>query len=260
MTEQIRTHPKSFQVGKWFGPSVGTVQLTDDLLSAFLKMTDDLIKDEETQLHGKHLAGRIASERRIYKEDMIKYGVSDFMEGCLKTYAFESAKANGFIKEGVQMQASINSAWVVSQYENEYNPLHNHTGCDISGVLYLKMPNVKGRRQKFLPKVKEGKPDNDGNITFVYNSASQRHGDALENGVAEVEPKDGMMLLFPSYLLHTVYPFLGEEERRCIAFNGQYNLVKAIDEKAADYIAGTLNKPINSTFYNKKKEDMTDYE
>ena len=33
-----------------------------------------------------------------------------------------------------------------SQYENEYNPLHNHTGCDISGVIYLKCPDVKGRR------------------------------------------------------------------------------------------------------------------
>ena len=40
----------------------------------------------------------------------------------------------------------INSAWIVSQYENEYNPAHNHTGCDISAVIYLKVPDVKGRR------------------------------------------------------------------------------------------------------------------
>ena len=32
------------------------------------------------------------------------------------------------------------------------------------------------------------------------------------------------MVMFPSYLLHTVYPFIGKEERRCIAFNGiSYN-------------------------------------
>ena len=29
---------------------------------------------------------------------------------------------------------------------NEYNPIHNHTGCDVSGVIYLKTPDVKGRR------------------------------------------------------------------------------------------------------------------
>ena len=48
--------------------------------------------------------------------------------GCLKTHIFESM---------------INSAWVVSQYENEYNPMHNHTGCDISAVIYLKVSRCK---------------------------------------------------------------------------------------------------------------------
>ena len=43
--------------------------------------------------------------------------------------------------------SEVNSAWVVSQYENEYNPIHNHTGCDVSGVIYLKTPDVKGKKK-----------------------------------------------------------------------------------------------------------------
>ena len=38
------------------------------------------------------------------------------------------------LKRTITFESNVNSAWVVSQYANEYNPLHNHTGCEISGV------------------------------------------------------------------------------------------------------------------------------
>ena len=34
----------------------------------------------------------------------------------------------------------IVSGWFVRQFENEYNPLHIHTGCRMSCVGYLKLP------------------------------------------------------------------------------------------------------------------------
>ena len=73
--------------------------------------------------------------------------------------------------------SEVNSAWIVSQYANEYNPLHNHTGCELSGVIYLKVPDVKGRRNI---ESKKGKPEGDGDINFVYNAASQRNFDIFD--------------------------------------------------------------------------------
>jgi hypothetical protein len=32
-------------------------------------------------------------------------------------------------------------------------------------------------------------------------------------------PEVGDMYVFPGYIQHTVYPFKGDGERRCIAFN-----------------------------------------
>ena len=57
------------------------------------------------------------------------------------------------------------------------------------------------------------------------------------------------MVMFPSYLLHTVYPFVGKEERRCIAFNGTYRILS--DE--GQFVAGDLSKSTNETFYKKDK-------
>ena len=39
-----------------------------------------------------------------------------------------------------------------------------------------------------------------------------------------ISPKVCEMFMWPSNLLHTVYPFLGDEERRSVAWNGTYKL------------------------------------
>ena len=96
---------------------------------------------------------------------------------------------------------NIDSCWVVRQYESEYNPVHSHNG-DVSGVLYLKFPQNR----------KSGK---DGSITFVNSPTF-----FLNRGHLTLTPEIGSIFLFPSYVLHTVYPIReNQEERRCIAFN-----------------------------------------
>ena len=48
-----------------------------------------------------------------------------------------------------------------------------------------------------------------------------------------------LMVLFPSYLLHTVYPFVGKEERRCIAFNANYQILQKLKDGRVNWIAGS---------------------
>ena len=246
MTEQIKTPPKVFDVQKYFGPLFASVTLADDVTNAMIKMTDKIIEDKKSESHGQSLAGVIDKELRIYKSDMDEFGVDQMMESCVRSYLIHCAKQHQKFHENWTYESSINSAWVVSQYENEYNPLHNHTGCDISGVIYLKMPDVKGRRNI---QSKKGKTDNDGDITFVHSAMGQRNHDILEKGIFTITPQVGQMVLFPSYLLHTVYPFIGKEERRCIAFNANYR----IGDENKSFIAGDLSGVQNKTFYTKEK-------
>ena len=115
------------------------------------------------------------------------------------------------------------SAWAVCQFENEYNPVHFHTACNISSVMYLKIP-------KFDKRWKEDRPfkDNsvDGCIEFV-NGITDLMG--MEMGTYRHRPKVGELFLFPSNLLHTVYPFKGDSERRSLAFNIAYQVRKKSD-------------------------------
>ena len=251
MTEQIQTHPTDFKVEKHFGPFFASCMLPQDATDALIKMSDELLSDNTSLLHshGQNLAGVIDKEIKVYKSDMEKAGVDQLIESCVRSYVVHCAKNHGFFKETHTFESMINSAWIVSQYENEYNPLHNHTGCDISAVIYLKCPDVKGRRNL---ESKKGKEDNDGNIAFVHSAMGNRNHDALEKGVINLTPKSGVLLMFPSYLIHTVYPFIGEGERRCLPFNAVYRI---IDDKK-NFVAGNLSGVVNPTFYTEEKPNF----
>ena len=53
--------------------------------------------------------------------------------------------------------------------------------------------------------------------------------DVLDKGVWGFNPQVGDLFIFPSYLLHTVYPFIGNEERRSLAFNAIYRVMDGND-------------------------------
>ena len=246
MTEQIQTHPTNFTVDKHFGPFFASCQLPQEATDALIKMSDELLSDKSSESHGQNLAGVIDKEIKVYKSDMEKAGVDQLIESCVKSYVVHCAKHHNFFKETYTFESMINSAWIVSQYENEYNPMHNHTGCDISAVIYLKTPDVKGRRNI---ESKKGKHDNDGDISFVHSATGQRNFDVFEKGVTNITPSPGLMVMFPSYLIHTVYPFIGEGERRCLPFNAVYRVM----DKNGNFVAGDLSNVVNPTFYEEKK-------
>ena len=113
-------------------------------------------------------------------------------------------------------------------------------------MIYLKVPDVKNRRQL---ESKKDKFDLDGDIMFVHNAPGNRNFDVFEKGMINVTPKPGQLVMFPSYLMHTVYPFIGEGERRCLPFNATYSIFNG----NGGFVAGNLSGVKNPTFYVGKK-------
>ena len=118
-----------------------------------------------------------------------------------------------------QWNSRIGYAWVVSQKEDDYLPVHAHSQLEngyqhskISSVLYLKIPKQM-KRKPDEASIKMGK---DGQIAFTGM------GDAdpfMTTSLYNIQPEVGWFYLYPSTLNHQVYPFKGEGERRSIAFN-----------------------------------------
>ena len=105
----------------------------------------------------------------------------------------------------------ILNLWVVSQFKDEYNPIHYHDG-DISGVGYLKVPKDM-TKNKFL---KNKKDKTNGTIDFINGQRG-----FLSRSIYNIVPKERDLIIFPNYLMHTAYPFNINAERRSFSFNAK---------------------------------------
>lgn len=205
-----------FKLLKPFGPSFGMFEMPDEVTEALLKKSDEILEDKNRVDWGKNLVGQIAEEPWISNEQLEEIGALKYLEGMLYNYVWNSLISDGHELE--KLEINLDHAWIVSQYENEYNPIHFHTYCDLSSVLYLKVPSFDDRSKE--GKLPEYKFQRDGMIEFVYKTACPT---GMEKGSLSFMPKPGKLVIFPSNLLHTVYPFKGSGERRSIAFNSHWN-------------------------------------
>lgn len=116
-------------------------------------------------------------------------------------------RVDGMRVDAVQFQAF----WVVSQYQSTPSPVHFHSG-DLSGVLYLKVPEVANAPAEEIKTYIEGRQA--GYINFMDGGRQQ-----YSRSIISFKPKVGDFYIFPGWLLHGAEPFRGHGERRSLAFN-----------------------------------------
>ena len=205
-----------FNLMKPFGPDMGLFQIPSEVLGKLIDLTDKILKDKDRVDWGTHLVGQVKEEPWVSNKQLKEIGVFDYLQNMLYNYVWNSlARAQHDVDK---LEVTLDHMWVVSQYENEYNPIHFHTYCDLSSVLWLKMPAMDQRAKN--GKLPEYKVQRDGMIEFVYKTACPG---GLEKGSISFGPTPGKLAIFPSNLLHTVYPFQGPGERRSVAFNSHWN-------------------------------------
>ena len=88
------------------------------------------------------------------------------------------------------------SGWSVVLKKGGHQKRHIHPESVVSGVIYIKLPTETADEDK-----------KEGNLVFPSNNMKM------------VTPKEGLAVLFPSYLPHETVPINSDEERICIAFN-----------------------------------------
>ena len=190
-----------------FGPAIAHIKMPENLIEELNNYTDKIINNEKKANEldiGKQLAGHVSQEFELEEDFMKKIGWIDFLKkGTEHWISFATGKKiNKF---------EMLTSWIVRQFENEYNPIHWHTG-HISGVGYLKMPKSLGEP---LQKSKVQNPN--GQIELIHGNKI-----FLSDPIIKFKPEVGNFYLFPNYMMHTVYPFSNsKEERRSISFNAK---------------------------------------
>ena len=107
-----------------------------------------------------------------------------------------------FVFENTEQKIKIQALWFNINSPYTYNDLHDHKPMDrslfdyISGVIYVKVPEGDSGTLQFLS-------------PYEFNSKYPH------------EPKEGELVLFPTYVGHSVTPNYSKEDRISLAFNAQ---------------------------------------
>ena len=144
----------------------------------------------------------------------------------------------GNVRKGECYKAEMDSMWVVRSYEGDYNLLHDHatkTPIGLSCILYLKVPDQIAA----LPNPAEefgglngSSGAVDGFTYFNWGTHGVSDYNMLRSATEEyVKPEVGTLLMFPSWLRHSVNPFFGEGERRTLSANLNVNKFEELEDK-----------------------------
>jgi hypothetical protein len=221
---EVKALPQSFQMSYHLHRPWSDILLETHLppmvLERMLKISDNVLADSKRIQWGNNLAGQVKEEPLIEPKSLEKDGLTDFFGNMVHEYVHQCNLQKTPPEQSQDMenvrnhiQVTLNSMWIVEQQPGEYNPIHIHTNCDISAVMYLKVP-------EFLPSEKTSR-DDDGTIYFVGGVGEHTK---LKMSSLKVKPKPGDFFIFPSHLMHTVYPYKTNDNfaRRSVSFNASF--------------------------------------
>ena len=211
-----------------FSPTIMETMVSEQFLDIVNAVGNDVLSSDTKSIQydwSHKLVGKVSKEVQIPipKGKDREYVLSTMRNGCVdylnhiidKNRAYNWYKIAGRDKRPTVGNINIIDSWIVRQYSGENNPAHHHTG-DFSAVIYLKIPPKM--QSELDVEIKDHYPAN-GLIEFLYGENCDMRSDTMK-----YIPKEGMMLVFPSYLKHFVYPFYSEGERRSMSFNARMSV------------------------------------
>ena len=104
--------------------------------------------------------------------------------------------------------AKINNMWAIINTGGSANLRHQHGNSTISGAFYVRAPKNAGDIIFYDPRPAP-----------IYSHPNALSPNSLNAQVNGISPKEGALILFPSYLDHSVNENKSNEERIVISFN-----------------------------------------
>ena len=199
-----------------FGPVMGYKKLSPE----FVKNMNSFYEEEpDLKDYSDNLVGKVGQELHFSEamRDLFLNEVKDFIGRYNQTATIRNSYGrNRLNTDNFEYSMQFVSGWLVRQFEHEYNPVHLHTGCRMSCVGYLKLP--EGIEKEWEEDYKDHHPSH-GHIQFISGSAGSYSATNFM-----VRPQVGDFYVFPSELFHCVYPFYTKGERR--SFSSNFNFVE----------------------------------
>jgi hypothetical protein len=181
---------------------------------------DNLISVCQTQQQQNRVSGVATSIKQgLYESDfdffLIQEPAVQSLLNWSRTCVFEAAKhANGARwPSGAKIGVNIHESWCHITKTGGYHDMHWHPNSSWSAIYYVhagdsNVENRSGLNRFYSP------------WRVSYSDIGTRY--CSETSSIDIAPRDGNLVIFPSWLPHAATPYQGTTPRVVIAFNCQF--------------------------------------
>ena len=171
-------------------------KINNDMLNYIL----DLKKNDPSGLTKSNFKGWHSKDFDLKNKEP-----KSFIEGIKKNINVALNDMNWDLNK---QSVKINNLWAIINEKGAWNQKHHHSNSDLSAAYYVSAH------------------ENCGDIVFydprpapVYKNPITKNPNNLNATVNSIKPEAGMLVLFPSYLEHSVNPNMSDKKRIVISFN-----------------------------------------
>ncbi|USQ97946.1 putative 2OG-Fe(II) oxygenase [Caulobacter sp. RL271] len=204
-----------------FSPTIIKATMPPAVVEALNARADAIVaRQDEVAARdwSSHLAGAVSTEIRFTDVIGEMPDLTDFLYDVARTYSYRCENALMHFSDYQRteeladktLRIEIKEGWVNDMVAGDYNPAHFHQGCLYSSVGFLRIP--EGYEREF--RADKARQNTAGCLQFI----DSRSAVGVKN-LFTVKPVVGDFYLWPSWMLHCVYPFKSPGVRRSIAVN-----------------------------------------
>lgn len=172
---------------------------------------------ESAEKYNGVLAGNIKREYKMSKD------TTEYASNLILPYviAYEQhyniLKANPVLSDKTDWNISLENLWANFQQKHEFNPPHIHGGV-MSFVIWLRIPFYMEDELKVSPGGLVSRDPLAGHFAFQYTNTL---GQIVPHAIPADKTMEGMLVLFPAGMSHTVFPFYSSDDYR-VTISGNF--------------------------------------
>lgn len=176
--------------------------ICDNVIPILLDMRDNVPSEGRSNVNGW---------QKNYLQHMSEFNeLSSAIMRQFDSYISEIHEMYYIMENGNQPKWSISMDNLFANVNGpgSYHVLHNHAGCNYSGVVYLQTPDQGEACGNFYLRA-----------PFYSPWMGSMQSETYKDYHASFEAEKGMGLIFPAYMLHSVGPNMTDGDRIAVSFN-----------------------------------------
>jgi len=149
----------------------------------------------------------------LENEDQYVQCLKYFLIELISTVAYEVNHL--YWPENVNVHCEIIESWYHVTSNGGFHDIHSHPNCSWCGIYFLDEgeSNIENGQNRFYDPRHNADHYQDAGTAYIGS-----------NGIWDIAPRAGQIIIFPSYLKHSAIAYFGKLDRTVIAFNAQIDI------------------------------------